>query len=143
MTEFSTDWAGVHGAGMLGMSGSGPLTEGTHVLRAMGAYMVQGLALEASYNGGIGWWFRSVGDNDGVVAGSRLHNHLQSSGERNMSRAHSRSTLSANPSPSSLSWHSIATISFSWGKARRGSWVMREGVSSSGQLGGRVNSGVS
>ena len=44
--------------------------------------MVQGLALEASYDGGVGW-FGSVGDDDGVVAGSGLHNHLQSSGERN------------------------------------------------------------
>ena len=78
--------------------------------------MIQGLALEAPYDSGSGWQLRSVGDNDGVVAGSGLHNHLQSSGEHNMSRAHSRSTSLANPSPATLSQHSITTILFPWGK---------------------------
>ena len=85
----------------------------------MGVYVVQGLTLEASYDSG-GRWFRGVGNDDGVVAGSRLHNHLQSSGERNTSRAHSRSTSSANPSPALLSRHSIATILFPRGKGRCG-----------------------
>ena len=43
--------------------------------------MIQGLALETAYDGGSCCRFRSVRDDDGVVAGSRLHNHLQSSGE--------------------------------------------------------------
>ena len=112
MTKFSTDRAGVHGANALRMSGGSPLAEGVDVLGALRVYVVQGLALETLYDSGSGWWFRSVRDNDGVVAGSGLHNHLQSSGEHNTSRAHSRSTSLANPSPASLSWHSIMTISF-------------------------------
>ena len=84
MTELSTDWAGVHRAGALRVSWGSLLAEGADVLRAVRAYVVQGLALEASYNGGVGW-FGSVRDDDGVVAGSGLHNHLQSSGERNTS----------------------------------------------------------
>ena len=112
MTKFSTDRAGVHGACALRVSESCSSTEGTDVFRALGAYMIQGLALEAPYDGGSGWRLRSVRDNNGVVAGSRLYNHLQSSGKHNMSRAHSRSTSSANPSPASLSWHSIVTILF-------------------------------
>ena len=75
MTELSTDWAGAHGTGALRVSRSSPLTKGADVLRAVGVYMVQGLALEASYNGGVGW-FGSVGDDDGIVAGSGLHSHL-------------------------------------------------------------------
>ena len=70
MTEFSTDWAGTHGGSALGMSGSSPLAEGTDVLGAVGAYMVQGLTLEASYNSGNSWWLGSIGDDNGVVAGS-------------------------------------------------------------------------
>ena len=101
------------------MSWGDSLTEGADVFRAVRAYVVQGLTLEALYDGGV-QWFGNVGDDDGVVAGSRLHNHLQSSGEHNTSRAHSRSTLSANPSPASLSQHSVATISFPWGKGRCG-----------------------
>ena len=50
--------------------------EGADVLRALGVYVVQGLALEAVYDGGSGRRFGSVGDGDGVVAGSGLHNHL-------------------------------------------------------------------
>ena len=100
---------------MLRVSWGGLLAEGEDVLRTVGAYMVQRLALEALYDSGVGW-FGSVGDDDEVVAGSGLHNHLQSSRERNTSSAHSRSALSANPSPASLSQHSIVTISFPWGK---------------------------
>ena len=117
MTELSTDWAGAHWAGVLRVSGSGPSTEGADVFGAVRAYMVQGLILEAAYDSGV-WQFWSVRDNNGVVTGSRFHNHLQSSRERNMSSAHSRSTSSASPSPASLSWCSVAMISFSWGKGR-------------------------
>ena len=141
MTELSTDGAGVHWASALRVSGGDPPTEWADVLWAMGAYVVQGLALEASCDR-RGGWFRGVRDIDGVAAGSGLHNHLQSSRECNMSRAHSRSTLSANPSPASLSWHSIATISFSWGNGRHGSEMMRERVGSSGQLGSRIDGSV-
>ena len=99
MTELSTDWTGAHGAGALRMSRSGPLTEGADVLRAVRVYMVQGLALGTPHDDGSGWQFRSVGDNNGVVAGSGLHNHPQSSGEHNMSRAHSRSTVTVQMDP--------------------------------------------
>ena len=127
---------------MLRMSGSTPSAEGADVLGALRAYVFQGLALEASYDSGSGWGFRSVKDDDGVVVGSGLHNHLQSSGECNMSRAHSRSTSSVNPSPASLSWCSIATILFPWGKGGCSSGVMREGVGSLSQLGDGINGNV-
>ena len=141
MTQFSADGARAHWAHALRVSGSNSSTEQADVLWAVGAYVVQGLALEASYwcRGG---WSRGVGDIDRVIVGSGLHNHLQSSGERNTSRAHSRSTSSANPSPASLSRHSVATISFSWGKGRCGTEMSREWVGSLGQLGRRVDSGV-
>ena len=141
MTKFSADGARAHWAHALRVSRSDSSTEWADVLWAMGAYVVQGLALEASYSrrGGQSW---GVGDIDRVVAGSGLHNHLQSSGERNTSRAHSRSTSSANPSPASLSQHSVTTISFSWGKGRRGTETSREWVGSSGQLGRWVDSSV-
>ena len=121
MTKLSTDGAQVHGPSTLRMSRDGPLAEGADVFGALRVYVVQGLALEASYDGGSGWGFGSVGDTDGVVAGSRLHNHLQSSREHNTSRAHSRSTSLDRPSPASLSWHSVMTILFPWGKGRCGS----------------------
>ena len=125
------------------MSGSCSSTEGADIFRTLGTYVIQGLALEALYDGGSSWWFRGVGDNDGVIAGSRLHNHLQSSREHNMSRVHSRSTLLVNPSPASLSRHSIMMILFPCGKGRCGSRVAREGVCSLSQLGKRVDGGVS
>ena len=125
---------------MLRVSGGNSSTEQTDTLRAFGAYVVQGLTLEALDNSGSGWRVR---DDNGIVAGSGLHNHLQSSGEHNMSRAHSRSTSLTNPSPASLSRHSVATISFSWGKGRRSSRVAREGVGLLSQLRGRVDCGVS
>ena len=141
MTELSANWTGAHGAHTLRVSLGNSLTERADVLGAMGAYMVQGLALEASYDGG-GRWFGGIRNDDGVVVGSRLHNHLQSSGERNTSRAHSRSTSSANPFPASLSWCSVTTISFSWGKGRCSSGTAREWVGSSGQLGKWVDGSV-
>ena len=142
MTKLSTDWARVHGTGMLRMSRGGPLTEETDVFRAVRAYMVLGLTLEAWYNGGS-QWFGSVRDDDGVVAGSGLHNHLQSSGEHNTSRAHSGSTSSANPSPASLSWQSVVMILFPGGKRGGGSRAMRERVCSLSQLEKRVDGGIS
>ena len=141
MTEFSTDWAGAHRTGVLWVCWGSPLTEGADVFGAVRVYVVQGLTLEASYNSGVGQ-FGSVRDNDGIVAGSRLHNHLQSSGEHNMSSAHSRSTSSANPSPASLSWHSITTISLSWGNGRCGPRLVREGVGLLSQLRKGGNGGV-
>ena len=144
MTKLSTDWAQVQGTSVLRVSRSCSSAEGADVLRALGAYMVQGLALETSYNGGCGRWFWGVRDNDGVIAGSGLHNHLQSSRKCNTSRAHSRSTLLANPSPASWSWHSIMTILFPWRKGRYCcSGVLREGVGSPSHLGGRIDGGVS
>ena len=120
------------------------MAEGADVLGALGVYMVQGLTLETLYDSGGGWWLRSVGDDNGVVAGSGLHNHLQSSGEHNTSRAHSRSTSSANPSPALLSQCSVVMILFSWGKGRWcGPRVAREGIGSLSHLRGRVDSGVS
>ena len=141
MTKLSTDGARAHWAHTLRVSGGDSLTEWADVLWAMGAYVVQGLALEASH-GRRGGRSRGVGNIDGVSAGSRLHNHLQSSGEHNTSRAHSRSTSLANPSPASLSRHSVATISFSWGKGRCSVKTSREWVGSSGQLGSWVDSHV-
>ena len=142
MTKFSTDGARAHWACALRVSRGNSSTEWADIFRAMEVYVVQGLALEASYGrrGGRSW---GVGDINRVSAGPGLHNHLQSSGERNTSRAHSRSTLSANPSPASLSRHSVATISFSWGKGRCGVGTSREWVGSSGQLGRQVDSSVS
>ena len=141
MAKFSTDGAGAHGACALRVSGGGLLTERADILQALGAYVVQGLALEASYDC-RGGWFWGVGDINGVAAGSGLHNHLQSSRECNMSRAHSRSTSLANPSPASLSRHSVAMISFSRGKGRCGSETTREWVGSSGQLESWVDGSV-
>ena len=119
MTKLSTDWAGMHGAGLLGVSRSDSSAEWAYIFGALRAYVFQGLTLEALY-GDRGRWLGGVGNDDGVGVASRLHNHLQSSGEHNMSRAHSRSTLLANPSPALLSRRSIATISFPWGKGRCG-----------------------
>ena len=142
MTKFSTDWAGAHGAHVLWVSRSGPLAEGANVLRALRAYMVQGLALEAAYISGSSRGFWSIRDNNGVVASSRLDNHLQSCGEHNTSRAHSRSTLSANPSPASLSQHSVMTILFPCGKGRCSSRMAREGIGSLSHLGDGIDGGV-
>ena len=141
MTKLSTDGAGAHWTSVLRVSRGNSSTEQADLFGAMGSYMVQRLALEASYNCRSGW-FQGVGDLDGVAAGSGFHNHLQSSGEHNTSRAHSRSTSSANPSPASLSQQSIATISFSWGSGMCSSKVAREQVGSSCQLGSWIDSGV-
>ena len=103
MTELSTN-----GAGALRVSRSCTLEKGADVLRTLGVNMVGGLELEATYCGG-GCWF-GIWDDDRVVDGFGLHNHLQSSGEHSMSRAHSRSTSSDNPSPALLSQCSVMTV---------------------------------
>ena len=86
MTEFSTDRAGAHEASALGMSWGGHPTEGAYVLGTLGADVLSGLALEASYRGGCRRG--RVGYIDGIGAGTGSHNHFQSSGESNASRAH-------------------------------------------------------
>ena len=86
MTEFPTDGTGAHKASALGMSWGGHPTEGAYVLGALRAYVLSRLALEASYCGGCGRG--SVGYIDGIGAGTGSHNHFQSSGESNASRAH-------------------------------------------------------
>ena len=139
MTKLSTDGTGMHEAGSLGVTRSSSPTEGAYVFWALGTDMFSGLALEAPYHSG-GGWFR-VGDGDGVIVGSGLHNHLQSSGEHNTSSAHSRSTLSVIPFPAVLSRCRVATILFPCGK-EGGSGAAMEGVGSLGNLGGRVDSGI-
>ena len=86
MTEFSTDGAGAHRAGALRVSGSDHSAEGTYVLGTLGANMLRRLALETPYGGGCGRG--RVGYIDGIGAGTGSHNHFQSSGESNASRAH-------------------------------------------------------
>ena len=140
MTEFSADRAGMHKAGALGVTRSSGSTEGAYILWTLGVNMFGGLALKAPYHGGSGWF--GVGDGDRVVAGSGLHNHLQSSRECNTSSAHSRSTLLASPSPAALSQCRVTTISFPCGKGG-GSKATREGVGLSGQLGKRVDGSIS
>ena len=87
--------------------------------------------------------FGGVRDDNGVVAGSRLHNHLQSSREHNTFSAHSRSTSLASASPALSSQCSVTTILLPWRKERCRSRVMREGVGSSSQLGDGINCSVS
>ena len=118
------------------------LTEGADILGALGTYVFQGLALEAASDSRSGWEFWRVRDNDGVVVGSRLHNHLQSSGEHNMSRAHSRSTSSVHSSPTLLSRCRVPWVSFSGREGGSGSGLVRKGVGLLGQLGRRVDDGV-
>ena len=86
MTEFPTDGARAHEASTLGMSWGGHSTEGTYVLGTLGADVLSRLALEASYRGGCRRG--GVGYIDGIGAGTGSHNHFQSSGESNASRAH-------------------------------------------------------
>ena len=140
MAKFSTYGARTHEASALGVARHSSSTEGTDVLRALGADMFSGLALEASYHDGGGGF--CVRNDDGVAAGSGLHNHLQSSREHNTSSAHSRSSSSVHPSPSSLSQYRIPRILFPGREGRGGSGSVREGVGSSAQLGRRVDDGV-
>ena len=110
MTELSTNGTGTHVAGTLGVSRGGQSAKGTDVLRAVGANMVGRLALEASYHGGCRRG--GVGDVNGVGAGAGSHNHLQSSGQSNASRAHCQSSSSVNSRPTSLSWSSVPPVTF-------------------------------
>ena len=124
MTEFSAYGARAHETGVLGMTGGHSSIEGADVLRALGTDVFSGLALEISYHGRGGRF--CVGDDNRVVAGSRLHNHLQSSGEHNMSRAHSRSTLSVHPSPTLLSRCRVSMVSFSGRGGGEWLWIGEE-----------------
>ena len=115
MTELPTYGTGAHGTGSLGMSRRCQSAEGTDVLGTQGADMFSGPTLEASYHcRGRG---SGVGDVNWVGAGAgNSHNHLQSSGQSNVSRAHCRSSSSVNSRPTSLSWSSIPPVSLPRGK---------------------------
>ena len=114
MTEFSTYGTGAHVTGSLGMSWGGQSTEGADVFGAVRVDVVGRLTLEASYHSGCGRG--RVGDINGVGAGAGSHNHFQSSGESNASRAHCQSSSSVNLRPTSLSWSSIPSVAFPRGK---------------------------
>ena len=139
MTEFPTYGTGMHVTGSLGMSRGGQSTEGADILGALGANMVGGPALEASYHSRCGRG--GVGDVNWVGAGAGdSHNHFQSSGQSNASRAHCRSSSSVNSRPTSLSWSSIPSVAFPRGKgvlSARG-----KGVCATGQLGEWVDGSV-
>ena len=84
--------------GSLGMSRCGQSTEGTDILWTLGANMVGGSTLEASYHGRCGRG--GIGDVNWVGAGAGdSHNHLQSSRQSNASRAHCQSSSSVNSRP--------------------------------------------
>ena len=139
MTEFSTYGTGMHVAGMLGVSWGGQSTEGADILRALGVNVVGRPTLEALYHSGCGRG--GVGDVNGVGAGAGSHNHFQSSGESNASRAHCWSSSSVNSRPTSLSWSSIPLVPFPGGKRV---WLVRgEWVCLAGQLGKWVDGSVS
>ena len=114
MTELSTYGAGVHVTGMLGMSWGGQSTKGADVFGALGVNVVGRPTLEASYHSRCGRG--GIGDNNGVGAGTGSHNHFQSSGESNASRAHCWSSSSVNSRPAPLSWSSIPSVTFPRGK---------------------------
>ena len=131
MTEFSTYGAGAHVTSSLGMSWCGQSTEGADVLRTLGANMVGGSTLEASYHGRCGRG--GIGDINWVGAGAGdSHNHFQSSGQSNTSSAHCRSSSSVNLRPTSLSWSSVPSVALPRGKGVRS--VRGKGVCTMGQL---------
>ena len=139
MTEFSTYGTGAHVTGSLGMSRHGQSTEGTDILGALGVNVVSGLTLEASYHGRCGRG--GVGDINWVGAGAGdSHNHFQSSGQSNVSRAHCRSSSSVNSRPTSLSQSSIPPVVLPRGKGVRS--TRGKGVCTTGQLGERVDCSV-
>ena len=81
-----------------------------------------------------------VGNVNGVDAHTGSHNHFQSSGQSNASRAHCRSSSSVNSRPTSLSWSSIPSVTFPGGKGVCSArW---ERVGSAGQLGGWIDGSV-
>ena len=127
-------------ASSLRVSGCGQSTKGADVLRTLGMNVLGGLTLEASYHSGCGRG--RVGDINGVVAGtSDSHNHFQSSGQSNASRAHCWSSSSVNSRPTSLSRSSIPPVTFSGGKGVRS--ARGKGICSLGQLGKWVDCSVS
>ena len=140
MTEFSTYGTGAHVAGSLGVSRCSQSTEGADILWALGANVVGGSALEASYHGRCRRG--GVGNIDWVSAGAGdSHNHFQSSRQSNASRAHCRSSSSVNSRPTSLSRSRVPPVVLSRGKgvwSARGKWVC-----AAGQLGKWVDSGIS
>ena len=138
MTELSTYGTGAHVASTLRVSGGSQSTEGAYVLRALGVNMVGRLALEAPYHSGCGRG--GVGDLNGISTGAGSHNHLQSSGQSNASRAHCRSSSLVNSRPTSLSWSSVPSVAFPRGKRV---WSARgKQVCSVGQLGKWVDGSV-
>ena len=140
MTEFSTYGTGAHVTGSLGMSRRSQSTEGTDVLWALGVNVVGGSTLEASYHGRCGRG--GVGNVDWIGAGaSDSHNHFQSSGQSNASRAHCRSSSSVNLRPTSLSWSSVPSVSLPRGKGVRSARGKRGRAT--GQLGEWVDCGIS
>ena len=118
--------------GSLGMSRRSQSTEGADVLRALRANVVGGSTLEASYHGGCRRG--GIGDIDWVSAGAGdSHNHFQSSGQSNTSRAHCWSSSSVNSRPTSLSRSSVSPVALPRGKRV---WSVRgKGICSTGQLG--------
>ena len=131
MTELSTYGTGTHVAGLLGVSRSSQLIEGANVFGALGVDMVGRPTLEAPYHGGCGRG--GVGDVNVVGTGAGSHNHFQSSGQSNASRAHCWSSSSVNSRPTSLSWSSVPPVTFPGGKGVRSARGKR--VCSPGQLG--------
>ena len=101
--------------GSLGMSRGGQSTEGADIFGTLGANVVGGLALEASYHGRCGRG--GIEDVNWVGAGAGdSHNHFQSSRQSNASRAHCQSSSSVNSRPTSLSWSSVPPVTFPRGK---------------------------
>ena len=124
MTELSTYGTGAHVASTLGVSRGGHSTEGANVFRTLGADMVGGSTLKTSHHGGCGRG--RVGDINGVSARTGSHNHFQSSGQSNASRAHCWSSSSVSSRPASLSWSNVPAVMFPRGKGvrlARGKWV--------------------
>ena len=139
MTELSTDGARAHETGSLWVAGGSGAAKRTDILRALRLYMFSRLALETTYGGGGGWF---VWDDDRVVTGAGLHNHLQSSGEHSTSVDHARSSSSVTSTPTSLSWCCVSSITFP-GRENRSDRVARgEWKGLSGQLRGRIDCGV-
>ena len=119
-------------AGSLGVPRHGKSSKGADVLRTLGANVVSGPTLETSYHGRCGRG--GVGDIDWVGAGaSDSHNHLQSSGQSNTSRAHCRSSSSVNSRPTPLSWSSVPPVMLPRRKGVRS--ARGKGVCSTSQLG--------
>ena len=139
MTKFSTYGTGAHVTGSLGMSRCGQSTEGTDILGALGVNVVGGLTLEASYHGRCGRG--GVGDINWVGAGAgNSHNHFQSSGKSNVSRAHCRSSSSVNSRPTSQSRSSVPSVALPRGKGVQSAGG--KGVCMTGQLGEWVDCSV-